>query len=50
MLELKEKISVYVDGVLDSEFDNMLDALTYVHEKCINHKITFKTEKEYKVC
>ena len=50
MLEIKETISVYVDGVKEKEFDSMLDALTYVHEECINHKVMFKTEKEYKAC
>ena len=50
MLEIKERISVYVDGVKDKEFDSMLAALTYVHEECNNHKVMFKTEKEYKVC
>lgn len=50
MLEIKEKISVYVDGVKTKEFNSMLDALTYVHQDCRGHKIQFKTEKEYIVC
>ena len=50
MLEIKEKISVYVNGVKEFETDSMLDALTYVHECCMDCKVTLKTEKEYKVC
>ena len=42
---MKEKISVYVDGVFDNEFDSMLAALTYVHENCVGHKVMFKTER-----
>ena len=51
MLEITEKISVYVDGVKEKEFNCMLDALSYVHDVCesTQHKIQFKTEKEYKV-
>ena len=52
MLEIKVTISVYVDGVKEKEFDNMLDALTYVHlnrDDRKSHKVQLKTEKEYKV-
>ena len=49
MLEITEKISVYVDGVKEKEFNCMLDALSYVHEECYGHKVQLKTEKEYKV-
>lgn len=47
MLTLIEKISVYIDGKLDKVFDNMLDALSHVHNNCVGHKVAFKTEKEY---
>ena len=49
MIEIVDKISVIVDGVLEKEFNCMLDALAYVHNECCGHKVQFKTEKVYKV-
>ena len=50
MLKVKEKISLYVDGVFRKVFYSMLDALSYVHENCPGHKVQFKTEKEIELC
>ena len=47
VLKIIEKIFVYVDGVKKNVFSSMLEALSYVHENCIGHKVTLKTEKEY---
>lgn len=42
---LKEKINVIVDGVLTKVCDTMMDALKYVHEHAVGHKVIFKCEK-----
>lgn len=41
----KEKISVFVDGVLTKICDSILEALIYVHSNALGHKIQFKCEK-----
>lgn len=42
---MKEKISVVINGIVEYECSEMLDALKYAHENGIGKKVTFKIEK-----
>ena len=47
MLEVKEKITVFFDGVKEKVFDKMIDALEYVHNNGYGKKVRFETSKEF---
>lgn len=47
---LKDKISVFIDGKLEKVCNQMIDALAFVEEKGIGHKVMIKCEKENVEC
>ena len=44
---MKEKISVFVDGVLTKTFNTMIEALEYVHSNAIGHKVNFRVYQAF---